>query len=748
MAIFGDPMHFPPLILDLAIILGVAAIVTFIFRRIKQPVVLGYIVAGIIVGPHTPPIFSVTDIASIKIWAELGVIFLMFTLGLEFSFRRLARVGVSAGITAVIQIFVMLTLGIFAATAMRWQRMDAIFLGCMISISSTTIIIKALEELGLKTKKFAELVFGILIVEDLAAILMLVALNNIATTSHVGGVELLLAGGKLAVVVGAWFLVGMFLVPRFVKSVAKHGNDEMLTVVSAGLCLALVALAAFFHYSVALGAFIMGSILAETAEAKRIEHLVQPLKDIFGAVFFVSVGMLLDPKAIIGNIGSVALISAVIIVGKLTSVTFGAFVTGQTLRNSVQAGFSMAQIGEFSFIIASLGMTYGVISDQLYPIIVAASLVTTFTTPYLLKGSTGVAVAIERRLPPRVRTLLDAYVTWTQRRGVSSERRKAMFSGFAKWAVNSVIVITLYTLGSEKLMPLLIKYWGENYFSVATAWAGAFALSIPSIWAMLSSFREDWPIAEERRAFPRGGVSLVSRIITVALVGVLSVSYFPAFVTIIATVLICGLVFFLFRKQVEGYYRWVEGQFKSGFNENASEGGESGKILDRLAPWDAHLVEVKVPVRSFLVGRKLIELKLREQYGLNVVVIVRDGEHIVAPQATEVLYPSDRLLCFATDSEIERFRRDISLPSGSELVPQQIEAYDIRRLRVKEASKLRSASIRQSGIREQFGCIVVGLERGGQRIRSPASDLSLEADDILWVVGERRKLETLEPVFG
>jgi len=449
-------MHFPVLIQDLAVILGVAAVITFIFRRIKQPVVLGYIVAGIVVGPHTPAIFTVADTENIKVWAELGVIFLMFTLGLEFSFRRLARVGMSAGMTGMIQIGAMFILGIFSANALGWTKMDAIFLGAMIAISSTTIIIKALEELGLKSKKFAELVFGILIVEDLAAILMLVALTNIVTTSQFGGMQLLFAGGKLGVVVGIWFLVGMFVVPRFVKSVSRHGNDEMLTVVAIGLCLAMVALAAYFHYSVALGAFIMGSVIAESAEAKRIEHLVQPLKDIFGAVFFVSVGMLLNPTTIIDNFGAVILISLVIIVGKLISVTLGAFLTGQTIRSSIQTGFSMAQIGEFSFIIASLGMVYSATSDFLYPIIVAASLITTFTTPYLVKASLPVADFLEKNLPLKVKSNLDSYVAWIQRHSVSNEKHTTLYKSAIKWALNSILVITLFTvyvgfLGSLRL---------------------------------------------------------------------------------------------------------------------------------------------------------------------------------------------------------------------------------------------------------------------------------------------------------
>jgi len=740
-------MHFPALIQDLAVILGVAAVITFVFRRIKQPVVLGYVVAGIVVGPHTPALFSVADTESIKVWAELGVIFLMFTLGLEFSFRRLAKVGISAGGTAIFQILAMMICGLVTANILGWTRLDAIFLGCMIAISSTTIIIKAFEELGLKSKKFAELVFGILIVEDLAAIVMLVALTNIATTSQVGGIDLLFAGGKLAIVVGAWFLVGMFLVPRFVKSVSRYGNDEMLTVVSISLCLALVAVAAYFHYSVALGAFIMGSILAESTEAKRIEHLVQPLKDIFGAVFFVSVGMLLDPKVIFDNLGAVALLSFVIISGKLLAVTVGAFATGQTIRSSIQTGFSMAQIGEFSFIIGTLGLSYGVMSEKIYPIIVAASLVTTFTTPYLIKASTKVANRIESRLPRGIKMMLDSYVTWIQLSSVSNESRKLLFSCITKWALNAVVIITLFTVAAEKLLPLVAGYFKIDIIARSIAWTIAFALSSPSIWAMLSVFRvAQWP-NDPKRNLPRGGALLMSRLLTIALVGILSLGFYPAFMTFVITLCIFGVVFFLFRRQIGSYYNWMEVQFESGFQADFEKNRHNASH-ERLAPWDAHLVEVKVPTRSFLVGKALQELVLREKYGLNVVVIVRDGENIVAPKAAEPLYPGDHLLCFATDVEIERFKEDINVSADREDTAKDLEAYDLKRLRVKESSKIKGLTIRASGFREQFNCIVVGLERGGHRSRSPKSDTVLSVGDVLWVVGEGKRLQELAQAFG
>ncbi len=739
-------MHLPELIRDLAVILGVAAIITFLFRRIRQPVVLGYIAAGIVVGPHTPAFFTVSDIASIKVWAELGVIFLMFTLGLEFSFRRLARVGVSASTTASIELVGMMTLGIVGGSLLGRGRMDAVFLGCMIAISSTTIIMKAFEESNLKSKRFAELVFGILIVEDLAAVLMLVALASIATTSEIGGVQLLMAGVKLAIVVGAWFLVGMFLVPRLVSQVGRYGNDEMLTIVATGFCLALVALAAYFHYSAALGAFIMGSILAESREAKRIERLVHPLKDVFGAVFFVSVGMLLDPRVIIDNFGSVVLISAMIIVGKTTFVSLGAFLTGQTIRTSVQTGFSMAQIGEFSFIIGTLGMTYNVVSNELYSMIVAASLITTFTTPYMVGISSVLADRIERQLPSPLRELLNNYATWIQRRGLSRESRTLIYRASVKWALNAVVVIACFTVAADQLVPLVEDYVQSTYVTKGLVWISAFTLSAPSLWAMLSAFRGA-RISSAQVAIGNGGMLPVSQVLTLGLLGLLSVEYFPAFETLMVTVLACGSVFVVFRRQIEDYYRWLEVQFQSSFQADlASSGGAA--THDRLVPWDAHLVEVKVPVKSFVVGKSLGQSLVRERYGLNVVVIVRDGENIVAPAASEVLYPGDRLLCFATDEEAEKFRQDVESSTVGRGVSRELSEYDLHRFKVLAHSPLRGMSLRASGIREKFDCTVVGLERGGLRFKSLKSDTVISEDDVVWVVGDAQRLQQLALAFG
>jgi monovalent cation:H+ antiporter-2, CPA2 family len=752
-------MHLPPLILDLAILLGVAALVTFLFRRIRQPVVLGYLIAGILVGPHVSPWLALSDTENIKVWAELGIIFLMFSLGLEFSFRRLSRLGLPAAGTGIFEISAMMGVGILVAFALGWKGWDPLFLGCMLAISSTTIILKTLEEAGLKSKRFAEMVFGILIIEDLAAILMLVALTSVATSESFSGMDLLFTSGKLTIVVGAWVLIGMFLVPRFLKSVRTHGNDELFTVAAVGLCLALVSLAASLQYSVALGAFIMGSLIAEGADAKRIEKLVAPLKNIFGAIFFVSVGMLLEPKSVIENGVTILLISCVVILGKFLFVSMGAFLMGQSPKLALPAALSMTQVGEFSFIIATLGMTHKVISPQLYPIIIGTSVLTTFSTPYLIRNSHCAVEIFEKRLPSHAKSLLESYGAWIERRNVSHEQRKVWLRPLIKWILNAVITVVLFTLAREKLAPIMQSLWDYPKAALAATWGLAFAASGPSFWAMMMAFKEKQipdlsartlsePLPIKR---PRGGLLILSRLCTTSLLGILAMEFFPALLALGATFLACVVIFLFFRGKLGEYYTWMERQLSS--SPTGASTAENASATDpqphfRLAPWDAHLLEVQVPADSFVVGKSLLELQLREQYGLNVVILMRNGYSMVAPKAPESLYAGDILLCFATDEEMERFQKDLHR-SESELRAQvDFSAFGILPYTLKPGDAFIEQTIRQTQLREKFHCIAVGLERFGKRFRSPSSQTVLKEHDVLWIVGQEDNLEELMKILS
>lgn len=735
--------HIPQLIIDLAVILGVAAVVTYVFRKINQPVVLGYIVAGIIVGPYTHPFFSIVDVNSLKTLAELGVIFLMFALGLEFSFRRLAKVGISAAGTAIIQIIFMISIGLLTAKLLGWSNMDSIFLGCMIAISSTTIIIKAFEELGLKNKRFAELVFGILIVEDLAAILMLVALTNISMTASFNGLELLIASGKLAVVVGAWFLIGMFLVPRFVKKVGQQKNNEMLVVVAIALCLGLVALASYFNYSVALGAFIMGSIIAESPEAKHIEHLVQPLKDLFGAVFFVSVGMLLDPSAIINNLSTILVISFVIILGKMSSVTLGSIITGQRIPVAVQSGFSLAQIGEFSFIIATLGTAFKVIDSKLYPIIVAASTITTFTTPYLIKYSLTSASKVENIIPKKLMNYINNYINWFQKFSIVEEKQKTNNLKILKWVLNLIVVITIYSLVSVFLEPQINIYIESEKLANFFSWLTAFILGAPSTWAMLNIFTCDTKNIHSKSSM-RGKaiIQFLVRIITLLIIGFLSLNFIPSIITL-SVIIVISLIFLkFFRRQVSAYYIWFEDKFKSNFNQE-SNSSNLEHVNSSLAPWDAHLIEIIIPYNSFLAGKKISDTNIRDQYGINIVGLLRNQNLFISPQPNETIFPQDILLCFATDEEIEKFKKDLEFSSNTQNKAKEIMDYCLQKFIIKNDSSLNGKLIKDTNISEKYHCTIVGIERNNIRIKSPKANCELFENDILWIVGENHMLEEL-----
>ena len=738
-------MHLPSLIHDLAIILGVAAIVTFVFQRIKQPVVLGYILAGFIVGPHTPSWLSISDLPNITTWAELGVIFLMFSLGLEFSFRRLAKVGISAGFTAIVQTTSMALLGYALGQWLGWTTIESIFLGCMISISSTTIIIKALDELGLKKKKFAENVFGILIVEDLVAILMLVALTNIALTSEVGTLDLLKAAGKLAVVVGAWFVLGMFAVPHLVRSVSKHGTNETLIIVALGLCLTLVSISAQFQYSVALGAFIMGAILAESRDVHRIEGLLEPLRDVFGAVFFVSVGMLLDPHVIVNNWLEVGLISLVIIFGNLFLVTIASLLSGQNTSNSVHAGLSLGQIGEFSFIIATLGISYKVIDPKLYPIIVAASLLTTFTTPYLIRLAPKATLWLEKSMPERWIKRLYRYEFWVKSRLLSRERKNlGSTKKLLKWMANAVVVITIFALVRSFAVAPLSQMFGEGILMHLIVWALGFFLSTPFIWGMSTIFR---PQPSATNEGPAGGLLFLSQILTLCLVGFLS-SEFLSFRVAVGLTFAMGLVLFmLFWRKIDVYYQWFEERFASGFEDAVVD------PLNRYAPWDMFLVELVIDADFALVGRSLLDSQLREKYGINVVVMKRGRKAIVAPPASEQIFPGDILLCTATEDEIQRMLDDQKLgkkdgsSEASEGERESLESYELHQVHVQEGARANGQSIRTAALNRHYSSMVVGIERNKSRLSNPNSDTKFQVGDYIWLVGPDKKKKVLTEFF-
>lgn len=712
-----------PLIKDLAVILGVASLVTLLFQKIKQPVVLGYLIAGMIVGPYLLPRTLISDVPNTQTLSELGVIFLMFSLGLDFSFHKLKRVGFSASATGFIEVILMLGIGLAVGLAIGWPLNDCLFLGAALAISSTTIIIKALEELNLKHKLFAELIFGILVVEDLLAILLLVGLSTVVITHNIFSMDMVWATFKLILVVGGWFLVGYFLVPTLLHRIMRYVGEETLTIVSVALCLFLVCLAAYFHYSTALGAFIMGSILAETTLVHRIEQLIRPIRNIFAAVFFVSVGMLIDPKVIVSNLPLVLLLAGVTIAGKLLTTGIGAFLTGQSLNTSLRIGFSMAQVGEFSFIIIGLGMALNAISHALYPIIVAVSAITTFTTPYFIRIGGYVGRRLEKRLPARIKYILEGYTAWVYRASASSREKPSYRQALIRLIINGIIVAIIFTLTEHLILPEIDIVFSGIELSRAVSWAIAVVLASPFIWGMLTAFRASF---------------LLSYFITIAEIIVLSVTYFHVWLVAVLLIVVAVIFFKLLYKQLEKSYLWFEGRLVKNLQKNSLR----HMHYEELAPWDNHLIEIHVSANSPLVGKTLHQLQLREEYKINVVAIYRGATALFAPRGEDAISALDKLIVLGNDQHIEAFRKQAEKNVPSELEEVDLLAnFALKAILLDDGHSVIGKTIRDSNLREKVHGLVVGLERHNERILNPPATTVLENGDLLLIVGEVERLE-------
>jgi CPA2 family monovalent cation:H+ antiporter-2 len=729
-----------PIIRDLAVILGVAGFVTLLFQYIRQPVVLGYLIAGIIVGPHIVTYPLVNDIPNIKVIAELGVIFLMFSLGLEFSFHKLVSVGFSASITGLLEVVLMLTIGFVAGVCLGWSFYDCVFLGAALSISSTTIIIKALDELHLKGKRFAVLIFGVLIVEDLLAILLLVALSSLIKSKDSLAYSLMVDSIRLIVVVGSWFLVGYFIVPYFFRRIIDFANQETLTILSIAFCLLLVCLAGYFHYSPALGAFIMGSILAETPQIHRIEELIRPIRDIFAAVFFVSVGMLINPKVIFDHIGVVLILSVVTVIGKIFSSSIGALLTGQSLATSLRVGFGMAQIGEFSFIIVGMGLALDVISDTLYPIVVAVSVITTFTTPYLIRLSGTLVSKIEKRMPKHVKKALLNYSSWIYRlladKADSATYRRIVI----RFLMNAIIVAVIFTLVDQLLTPYLQHVIAMSWVREVVSWITAVVLSSPFIWAML--FAAKWNINSSVRQNKNSFYLLLGIIWIMVLAEIifLTLAYFYTW-AIIGILFVSALLFFsLFYTRLGKFYYWVEKNFLANISPNPETQAEQ---FNKLAPWDNCLLELTISDGTPVVGKSLQELQIRQHYNINIVAVQRGQELIAPPRGEQVLLAHDKLVVLGNDDDIEAFKGIISTTRERWHSVNLLNNFVLKQVMLNPKNPLIGQTIRDSQIRERAHGLVVGLERRGKEILNPDPATVLETGDLLLMVGEPLRLKAL-----
>lgn len=741
--------HLPNLITDLGLILAVAAITTLIFKKINQPLVLGYIIAGLLVGPNVPALPTVIDEQSVHVWSELGVIFLLFGIGLEFSFKKVLKVGGTSAITALVTVVFMLVLGYFIGQSLGWSSMDSLFLGGIICMSSTTIIVRTLEELGLKSRVFATVVVGVLVIEDLVAVLLLVLLSSLSVSQHFSGGVLLWELGKLGFFLILWFAAGVFLIPTFLARTRKLMNDETLLVVAIALCLMMVIMAVGAGFSSALGAFIMGALLAETVQAEHIESLVHPVKDLFGAIFFVSVGMMLDPTMLLKYWPQVLLLSAVVTIFQPLSVMLGALISGEPLERSVRIGMSLSQIGEFSFIIATLGLTLHVTSNFLYPIAVAVSAVTIFTTPYMIRASDPFSRWLGKVLPHRWRHAMSRYSLQTDRVKETSAWRSLLRLHITNLAVFGVLSLAII-LGVGNT---LIELFGDEVAGInGRILAGliTFILAVPFIWAMSvrrvgsKQFRRLWA----NKRFMRGPLVVLeaSRLAaSVLLLALLVNVFFNAGWSLAVLIMLTWLAAYFFRRRFYDFYRRMEERFFSNLNQ---------RELDRqradLAPWDMHLSRIRVSNESASAGHSLGELALRERHGVNIALIERASGHTLAAPGSDVrLLPGDNLLVIGTGDRVAGVEEELSIPRTGPVRPETSkEDIRLKRFLIPRGCSLVGKKIGESGLRVQASAMVAGIERGEMRISNPKSDITLEANDVLWLVGNGEKIKTFMEGHG
>ncbi len=736
--------HIPVLIKDLALILGAAGVTTLLFRRLKQPMVLGYIVAGLLVGPHVHLFPSVVELDSIKIWAEIGVIFLLFALGLEFSFKKLAQVGGSGAITGIIELTGMMILGFVVGGVLGWSLMDRIFLGGIIAISSTTIIFRAFDELSLKSQQFTGLVLGVLIIEDLVAILLMVLLSTVAVSAQFEGIQMVTSMLKLIFFLCAWFVMGIFILPTFLKQVSKLLNSETLLIVSLALCLGMVALADQAGFSAALGAFIMGSLLAETTQAHRIEVLVSSVKNLFGAIFFVSVGMMIDPSVLIEYALPVIVLTLSVVFGKTLFVTIGAILAARPLKQAVQAGTSMAQIGEFSFIIATLGLSLKVISPILYPIAVGVSVITTFATPFMMRLADPLHLFLLKVLPSKWLIALEQYSSSSQLIESESNWKKLLRFYLQIILINSVILVAMTLIIDYFIQPFFLGLIANPFIAnLMVALIGFVAMS-PFIWALMvkkmnrNAYAALW-LDKKYHHGPLVMLEIARTLIAVLLIGFLLSRLFEIRYALVGTFIIMLVVGIFFRKRLQDFYQRMEKRFLQNLHEK--EMLEQKKSKSHLSPWDAHLTRFSISPQANFIGSSLEDLQWREQFGVNVAYIERGNQVKFAPPRNEPIFPFDILGVIGTDLQLKQFAK-IIVPYHEDK-PEDMGLVDLEKILVDENTRLRGLSIRESGIRERTDGLVVGIERAGERILNPPSDLKLEWDDVVWIVGNRKKIQEL-----
>lgn len=742
----------PALIEDLALILMVAGVVTLVFKKLKQPLVLGYIVAGFLVSPHMPYTASVVDMSNIHLWADIGVMFLLFSLGLDFSFKKILKMGASPVISVICIIFAMSLLGVIVGQSFGWSRMNCIFLGGMLAMSSTTIIYKAFDDLGLRQQQFAGLVMSVLILEDILAIVMMVMLSAIASGNNPDSGQMLGSVMKIGFFLVLWLVVGIFAIPLFLRRVRKLINSEVLLIVSLGLCCAMAVFSTKVGFSSAFGAFIMGSILAETIEAERIEKLVEPVKNLFGAVFFVSVGMLVDPQILIDYALPIFVLVMTIIIGQAIFGSISFMLGGESLKSAMRCGFSMAQIGEFSFIIASLGLSLGVIGDFLYPVVVAVSVITTFLTPYMIRLATPAYNALEPHLPTRLIKMLNHLSMSRPNTTEQSKWKRLLIQMSINTIVYSILSTAVIALMLTFFHPIMIQMFHEKWYGPAITGIITIILIAPFLRAMVMKKNRSEEFKALWKESNRNRLPLIFTILFRIMIAVNFVFYVISYLThfgsaILITVGFVAVILIIMSRSIKRRSILLERLFINNLRSRDIEAQVrgrkkplyEGKLLDR----DIHIADFDVPFNSMWMGQTLKQLNLGRKYGVHISSIMRGGCRLNIPDGDYIIFPGDKLQAIGSDDQLTKFRNAIENDVLGEDYELEKREMKLRQFIIAQDSPFIGKTLEESGIRSRYSCMVVGMEEGKENLSPVGPKRRFEEGDILWIVGEQESLDAL-----
>ena len=733
------------LVRDLAVIFIAAGSFTIISKALKQPLILGYIIAGFLIGPHIDFFPGISSVEEVDQWSEIGIIFLMFTLGLEFSFKKLLKVGSSALITAGCKFLGVFVIGFVIGQALDWTTMESVFLAGLLSMSSTAVVIKAYDDMNLKDRSYAGQVFGTLVVEDLIAILLMVLLSTMAVSNKFAGGEMLFNLGKLAFFLILWFLIGIYVIPTILQKARKYINDEILLIVSIGLCFSMVTLANAVGFSSALGAFVMGSILAETVESEHISKLVSGIKDLFSAIFFVSVGMMVNPEVILEHWAVILVLTITVYLTHIFFSAAGGILSGKSLKDSIHTGFSLAQLGEFGFIIAGVGVGLGVMRDFIYPVIIAVSVITTFTTPYLIKAAGPSYEFTRKRLPQRWLEWLDNSKTAPQSKDEQNLWKKLIQAYSIRIVLYSVILIAVLIGSKLYIDPLVGKIPSEipdlvrNIISAAIT----FVVMLPFLYGLAvntdtNAYARQLISNKEGNLWPLMGLIFLRIFIAIGFVLVMLSNHFDLAGWASVAVLLAGFIFFLLARKSMHKFSVIEKRFLSNLNEKDAEEKKrkpvSTSVSDKLAGYDVSIRAVTVSPESSFAGKRIMDLPIRSETGVNLILIERGSRKICIPDANETIYPHDRILAVGTSEQLEKFKAMVkeSVPAGK--TPAKIN-FDVIPAILSEESYLTGKTLRECNLRE-YRCMVISVLSGDDFITNPAPDFRFSAGDRVWVAGD------------